>query len=553
MGLTFGTTAIFFIGIAYSLRQTNVFHDIKFFLFQSFAAVALMMLAWRWRKTKSISAPRSFFWIFWAFCLSQSKTVEALVWVIFTGALLLLIEEEAVSLAILEALGIPLVIYGLIQHFGADPIRWNPGGERIFSFLGNADICASVLAILIAITAVQSVFKPGIGRPVLLFFESAALYWTYSRGGLAALFVSDSIFVLLIFVLPGFRCWRLRTLASTFLIISTIFFCHRLMPRQTLAGRYSPETWHSDSDIQGRLYLMKKGMELVALHPWQGVGPGNFKFAYLLLRRDNPAFYRNRIALPESTHNTFLDVFVESGMMAGIAFLALWVWGGAALLMQCIQRERTDLLVVLIGLISLFVSLQFTFPDPTLKALSAFFIAAAAALCSEKKRILISQNTALLVLLLVSVVSIFSILDWAKRLPASAYTRQGIDAMESHHPEEAVGYFRNALFWNPWVPDVWQRLGKSEEESGDAAHALLYYSQAVKLQKENPYYWAGIGRLAAINRWQKCSLTAYAEALHLDPYDPIFLHDAAVSAYSFGRIRLAQYYAKEERKLNSLP
>jgi len=71
-----------------------------------------------------------------------------------------------------------------------------------------------------------------------------------------------------------------------------------------------------------RLAIWKNALSLVALHPWTGVGWGNFNFAWTFT-----AFPDRPRAFFDHTHNLPLQLAVEIGLPATAAVLGLLGWG----------------------------------------------------------------------------------------------------------------------------------------------------------------------------------------------------------------------------------
>ena len=76
------------------------------------------------------------------------------------------------------------------------------------------------------------------------------------------------------------------------------------------------------SDISSsRFKIWANTLQLIADHPWLGVGWGNFNFAWTL-----SAFPDRPVAFFDHTHNLVLQLAVELGIPAALALLALGAW-----------------------------------------------------------------------------------------------------------------------------------------------------------------------------------------------------------------------------------
>ena len=116
-----------------------------------------------------------------------------------------------------------VTIYGIFQHFGYDFISW-ASQSRIPSSLGNPDFFSGYLCITIPIAAgmifaTKSLFNRA-AYSILTFLQLLALYYTFTRGGWAAVPVALVFFALLKFWTIGPKN----------------FFANRTYVRFTLAG-----------------------------------------------------------------------------------------------------------------------------------------------------------------------------------------------------------------------------------------------------------------------------------------------------------------------------
>jgi len=557
-----GTLTVPVVGIIFSTSFSNNFLTPKIFVFSLFIAILLILLSLQWNRNKKISFLKNppflsviFFLIFLLLSsfynplplFSQPKSFEYFLWILFIGTIALTSrhEEPAGLLTILEAFGIPLILYGFLQHFGWDPIAWHPGGKRIFSFIGNADHFAAVLGILLALSGIQFMLKPNAWRLILILGELLALEWSYTRFPFLALIVVALVGLVL------FR--NNKTLALfLFFFLSSIFSIY-FFGQNTEAGHSPLRYWKRDHNILGRKYLFAKGIELATFHPWTGIGVGNFSNSYLLLRSDEPAFYRSRLAIGESTHNTFLDLFVETGLFGGISFLLIWILALYRIFKKAQSihpSEKMTGITLFIPLVMAFLLLQFVFPEPAMMALSGYLLGLSIGFSPpEKERMSLSLEHPSLVVVLSFLLS-FLIVTYAAHLTiADWFKKKAEDTLNQNRPEAAISFLMKSVRWDPWDPVLYQDLGKAFEFSEIPDKALLNYNLSAKFNERNPYLWGDIGRLAAKNNWKRRALTAYAKAIQLDPYNPFLHHDAALTSLHFREYGLALFLAQEAYRL----
>ncbi len=573
MSLLYWATTVILVELVFCAKLSHSFWTIKFFFLLGLSVLGGLSFTLGILKRRKIEfAPGKipFLSFFLILCilvsawqsnvplLSQTKTFEYLLWFAFLLLVWLSkasLREISLSLTLLEASGVPLAFYGIIQHFKLDPFQWYPGGTRIFSTLENADAFATFIAILVALSCARFIFQPKASRLSLILFELVSLYWSYTRSPILALCIASiAAFVLMTSSKP-YRRFIPRYGILLFSMVITFLVLYAFSFATQDGRRMNPAGWNKDRDVIGRKYLFKKGFELFSLRPWTGVGPGNFSFSYLLLRYDDPPFYRTRMAIAESTHNSFLDLFVETGVFGGIAFLLLWLLPLRELFHEIIKgdtfEEENLSFVLFFPILVAFISLQFIYPDIATESLCAYLLGATVFLFPKKRvELNISPFWAVFFLVAASFLAFAGITYGVRMVVGDWFAEKGSQEMHSEHWAPAAADYERASQWFPFDPLYYQQLGKLYEILRNPRKALLNYNQVVSINDKNPYLWADIGRMAGTFHWRERALTAYARATQLDPYDPILHHDACISALSFGASPLALLYAREAYQLN---
>lgn len=85
---------------------------------------------------------------------------------------------------------------------------------------------------------------------------------------------------------------------------------------------YGAERLQADGDISSsRFAIWRNALALIAMHPWTGVGWGNFNFAWTFT-----PFPDRPVAFFDHTHNAVLQLAVELGLPATAAVLGLLGW-----------------------------------------------------------------------------------------------------------------------------------------------------------------------------------------------------------------------------------
>jgi O-antigen ligase len=206
-------------------------------------------------------------------------------------------------------------LYGIARPPSATSLR----GDRIGGIVGDPNELASVLvAGLVLAVALMAVLRgrtfgrvaAGAAACVILL----AIFLTLSRGGLLALGV--------VIVVGIFSAGRWRGMAIVLAVVAILgtvtYFAEFASPiarqRVTNAGSGS-----------GRTGLWTVARRMVDAHPVRGIGAGNFEVSsvhYLLRPGAIPADYLI-VDRPQVTHNVYLQLLAETGVVGVSLFLGL--------------------------------------------------------------------------------------------------------------------------------------------------------------------------------------------------------------------------------------
>lgn len=184
----------------------------------------------------------------------------------------------------------------------ADLLDWNKGyhiKSSIRTYLGNSNYLAGLLALILPLAIGAGVMEKGFKK---------ALIWICATGIILGLIMTGShgalLAILLSYGLIGF--WFLtkkRAATLCFGILSILAVLYGINDRLILES-YN----HASHSLQNRLALLQIGSNLFLDNFWLGIGRG---------------ISRNEF-LATHVHNSLLAAFIESGILGGTAFLALF-------------------------------------------------------------------------------------------------------------------------------------------------------------------------------------------------------------------------------------
>jgi putative inorganic carbon (HCO3(-)) transporter len=234
-------------------------------------------------------------------------------------------------------------VYGIIQHFGLDPV---PGwgipwyeGSRAFSTLGWALWLAAYLTLMIGGTLAlyfytNARWERALWLVALAVMTTAWLY-TYSRGPVLGVVVALPVVLWLAHRGLG----SVRPLLAPLLVIAAVVVSAHLAsiafsPYSTTAlGRFdsanvamSPDEKPEggDASIATRLLMWRDTIPVIAERPILGHGPDNFAKPFDRHEgEDLRAFFGDRVV--DKAHNELLQVAATTGLLGLAAYLWIFV------------------------------------------------------------------------------------------------------------------------------------------------------------------------------------------------------------------------------------
>ena len=156
--------------------------------------------------------------------------------------------ERLITVILLTSL--PISIYGIMQHYGVDPLVWIRGGTaRVESTLGNPILIGAYLIMVVPLTVWQLIRSLSLVRAkekkvgpslvlfgcylLLLLLQLICLMFTQSRGPWLGLMVGALFFFLLLAVLRGWRGLALAAVGVSIALLAILAILN--LPHSPLA------------------------------------------------------------------------------------------------------------------------------------------------------------------------------------------------------------------------------------------------------------------------------------------------------------------------------
>jgi O-antigen ligase len=235
--------------------------------------------------------------------------------------------------------------------------------SRLTGGVGDPNFLAAMLVPALVFSVFALGWVQGAGRRsvlvgcILLF--TVAIYLTQSRGGLVAL--GAAFAAALLFGGPIRRYFA--GLAVIVMTIGVVYYA-------AFASSYELQRLMNPGSGTGRADLWSVAREMIADHPYVGVGAGNFPLVarQYVTETVNLPFVRLIVDTPKVAHNTYLGIFADLGVV-GLALFVAVVLSGLVLTWRATARfaraGATELelvsravLVALIGMLTAFVFLS---------------------------------------------------------------------------------------------------------------------------------------------------------------------------------------------------
>lgn len=254
---------------------------------------------------------------------------------------------------ILNVFAVAMLLFSLIcflQFLGRNPLWLYPRGLNYYDgnvayryeFLGtvgNVGLVAAVLSVAALVFAVAVVRQKGRLRLLyLLSFLAVVAVTFFSR--VAAAYVAVFGGLLLLFPLAMLRGRRKRLLVFLvilLLLIGGIWFLYAVdMGSGTLHELHC--LLHGDWNDRygtGRLYIWRNVLPLVAERPWFGGGPDTLgeRMTAEFQRYDDAKGVMYRATI-DTAHNEYLNILVNEGALAFMAYMVALLWSFVAFVKQ---------------------------------------------------------------------------------------------------------------------------------------------------------------------------------------------------------------------------
>lgn len=208
---------------------------------------------------------------------------------------------------IISSVALSIILLTNVSYSEIQYVRHSVDSTEGKTFDPN-DICALIVcgyALLIAYPVKQKYLK--VLKPIALCILIISALYTASRGGFVTL-----ILVSLLFVLHKKGLKKLKYIIIAIVLVTVVIFISQSIPNNPM--NYLIYRFESDSSGSNRVYLWQVAIEKIAQKPFFGYGLG-----------ESPYIISKEIIEKLGSHNTYLTIIFEAGLMSFIPFVVFIV------------------------------------------------------------------------------------------------------------------------------------------------------------------------------------------------------------------------------------
>jgi putative inorganic carbon (HCO3(-)) transporter len=204
---------------------------------------------------------------------------------------------------------------------------------RVFSTLGNPNVLAAFLIMIVGLTAgwildVRGRW-PRFALLGLLGVSVLCVLLTYSRGAWLTL----GVMALVTAAAWKHWTWRMVALAAVAVAVVGVAAQDAFMARLlSIRGMFNP----ADSSVALRWALWESTLAMIEEHPWLGLGWGSYRFVY----PEYDFFVQNPDVIIYHGHNTLLSLAAEIGIPGMICFAMAWATAACRTLLAMHRTDR---------------------------------------------------------------------------------------------------------------------------------------------------------------------------------------------------------------------
>ena len=423
---------------------------------------------------------------------------------------------------------LPVVVYGLLQALGLDPLRWQTdAASPVLSTVGRANFLGSYLVLVIPLTAGRALLPARHwAYGLLLAAQVLTLSCTQARGAWVGLGIATLVFGSGYAMATHDRRLALAVLAMGLIAAGLIGVLNLpegpLSPLAELPGleRLGTLAATDVGSTAARLAIWRTTLPLITARPWLGYGPETMEPVFASVFPPQLVYYQGRHTTVDRAHNLWLDLGMNAGLAAIIAFGAVMVsfgrlaWRG--LRWGADRWSRVVWVALAAAVAGHLADLQFGF-DLTASATVFWLTLALGASLGSGLSLLPTPDTSgsgssltSLILYAAPAVAVFALIGMLCVRPLAADIAYWKSQQAAPRLQERSAAGTSAVQLWPLEPQYRMGLAWILLQGGDFAAADEQLAIADQLSPRDPQVWAAWGELYAL--WGEFEPLRYPQA-----------------------------------------
>ena len=269
---------------------------------------------------------------------------------------------------------------GILQYYDIAFTEVPGANAKPYGLMANRNLFGSAQAFLLpfVIYVLYRAAKPWkyiSGIAISIIIVSLLLSQTRSAWLAAIAIIIVSLLLVLIFSPANRKKWMIATVAGAagiallgFLLIASDSegeLKASITQRTQTLLQQSTDSSHIAENVNERVRIWKKTIQLVKDYPLRGTGPGNWKLAIPFYGTEGLAWASGKYS-PDRPHNVYLQVAAETGIPGAVLYFGMWlliaVAGIKVIIKPGSEQQRILVALMLAGLAAVACDGMFSFP-----------------------------------------------------------------------------------------------------------------------------------------------------------------------------------------------
>ena len=215
--------------------------------------------------------------------------------------------------------GLVMGIYGIMQNFGMDFVKWNNPYNSIISTVGNPNFAAAIMAVL-ATLIFAPVLQEGyssllkVFSILVVFLLVSTIYLSDARQGLISISIGVGVYFVIWLSTKNLRLAASVGVLGFIAFITSVLGMLQIGPLQNYLYKGS---------VSLRGYYWNTGLEMFRQHPWTGVGLDRYGSYFKEYRDVSYSLAYGFDITSTNAHNVPIQFLATGGLFFGLSYVFL--------------------------------------------------------------------------------------------------------------------------------------------------------------------------------------------------------------------------------------